>query len=142
MEVGSAVMGAKSAQVIAHGADAIKVMRTANTADNAAGCSEGNGKVQRAMSCAEREATQATGMVRGGRSGTHYVSDAVNSDPLRARQRLALGQTPEVKVTMEVPEGAFSPPSRISPLNNMPGGGMERTATGEVPATIVRIDEY
>jgi hypothetical protein len=98
--------------------------------------------VQRAMSRAELEAMQSTGLVRGGRNGTHYVSDAVNSDALRARQRLARGQTPEVRVTMEVPAGTFSPPSRVGPLNNMPGGGMERTATGDIPARILRVDEY
>ena len=98
--------------------------------------------VQRAMSRAELDAMQSTGLLRGGRSGTHYVSDAVNSDALRARQRLALGQTPEVRVTMEVPGGAFSPPSRVGPLNNMPGGGMERTATGNIPARVLRVDEY
>ena len=98
--------------------------------------------VQRAMSRAELDAMQSTGLLRGGRSGTHYVSDAVNSDALRARQRLALGQTPEVRVTMDVPGGAFSPPSRVGPLNNMPGGGMERTATGNIPARVLRVDEY
>ena len=83
-----------------------------------------------------------TGLVRGGRPGTHHVSDAVNSDALRARQRLALDTTPEVRVTMEVPGGTFSQPSRINPANRMPGGGMERTATGEIPARILRVDEY
>jgi len=68
--------------------------------------------VQRAMSLAEAEATQATGLVRGGREGTHYVSDAVNSSAQRARQRLALPQTPKVRATMEVPTGRFSPPRR------------------------------
>lgn len=97
--------------------------------------------VQRAMSRAEVEATQATGLIRGGREGTHYVSDAVNSGAQRARQRLSLGQTPEVRVTMEVPKGKFSPPSKVAPKNGMPGGGMERTATGQVPAKVIRVDE-
>jgi len=38
--------------------------------------------VQRWMSKAELEATQKTGLLRGGREGTHYVTDAANADPL------------------------------------------------------------
>lgn len=95
--------------------------------------------VQRWMSKAKLEATQKTGLLRGGRDGTHYVTDAANTDPLRARQRLALPQTPEVRVTLEVPKGVFSQPSRVEPAFNMPGGGMERTVTGNVPVKIVEI---
>jgi len=98
--------------------------------------------VQRAMSRAELAATESSGLLRGGRSGTHYVSDAVNSTAGRAQQRLALPQTPEVRVTLEVPAGRFSPPSRVQPNFNMPGGGMERTASGNVPVRVLRVDEY
>jgi RHS repeat-associated protein len=98
--------------------------------------------VQRAMSRAELAATESSGLIRGGRSGTHYVSNAVNSNALRARQRLALPQTPEVRVTLEVPFGRFSSPSRVEPNFSMPGGGMERSASGDIPARILRIDEY
>jgi hypothetical protein len=62
---------------------------------------------------------------------------AANSDALRARQRLALPQTPEVRATLEVPAGRFSPATRVDPRFNMPGGGLERTATGNVPARVV-----
>ena len=92
--------------------------------------------VERAMSRAELDATRATGLVRGGRDGPHFVSDAVNNNANRARQRLALPQTPEVKVQLEVPKGSFGPPSRVGPANGMPGGGMERTGTGQIPATV------
>jgi hypothetical protein len=67
---------------------------------------------------------------------THYVTDAANSTAKRARQRSALPQTPDVKVTLEVPAGKFSKPSRVEPAFNMPGGGMERTAVGDIPVTI------
>jgi RHS repeat-associated protein len=96
--------------------------------------------VQRWMSKAELESTKKTGLLRGGRDGTHYVTDSANSDPLRARQRLALDRTPEVRVTLEVPSSVLSPPSRVNPLNNMPGGGMERTATGNVPTRVLGED--
>ena len=98
--------------------------------------------VQRAMSRAELEATKKTGLLRGGREGTHHVSDAVNSSSKRTRQRLALPKQPEVRVTMEVPAGKFSRPSKVSPAYNMPGGGMERTATGKIPVKILRVNAY
>lgn len=98
--------------------------------------------VQRAMSQAELQATKDTGLLRGGRVGTaenpHFVSDAVNSDAKRAQQRLALGQAPDVKATLEVPSGTFSAPSKVQPKNGMPGGGTERTATGVVPVKIIK----
>lgn len=97
-------------------------------------------KVQRWMSKAELAATQRTGLLRGGRSGTHYVTDAANSSAIRARQRTALPQTPEVRVTMEVPCGKFSNPSRALPKYKMPGGGMERTAEGNIPVKILKVD--
>ncbi|NJL29130.1 MAG: hypothetical protein HC897_15230 [Thermoanaerobaculia bacterium] len=98
--------------------------------------------VQRAMSRAELAATKATNLLRGGRGGTHFVSDSVSSIGLRARQRLALPQTPELRVTMEVPVGRFSRPSRVAPTFNMPGGGMERTAVGDIPVRILRVEDF
>jgi RHS repeat-associated protein len=96
--------------------------------------------VQRAMSNAEYEATQSTGLLRGGREGTHFVSDNVNSDALRARQRLALPKTPEVRATLEVKKGTFGPPSKVKPNFGMSGGGTERTAVGSVKVKIIRKD--
>lgn len=102
--------------------------------------------VQRAMSRAELDATNTTGLLRGGRAGTHFVSDAVNSTAGRAQQRLALPRPPEIRVTLEVKRGTFSAPSTVAPyrLPNgtiLHGGGTERTAVGEVPVRILRVDE-
>jgi hypothetical protein len=102
--------------------------------------------VQRAMSKAELEATRSTGLLRGGRDGTHYVSDAVNSTASKAQSRLALPVRPEVRVKLEVPAGRFSAPTRVQPLEvapgkTLPGGGMERSATGQVPARVLTVDE-
>lgn len=102
--------------------------------------------VQRWMSKSELEATKETGLFRGGRGGTHYATDAANSSPLRARQRLSLDHTPEVRVELEVPAGRFSQPTRVAPLIEngrvtMPGGGMERTAVGDVPTRVIRVYE-
>ena len=103
--------------------------------------------VQRAMSRAELKATLETGLLRGGRSGSHYVSDAVNSTATRAQNRLALPTTPEIRATIEVPTGVFSPSNKVAPyrLPNgevLPGGGTERIGTGDVPARVIKVDEY
>lgn len=101
--------------------------------------------VQRAMSRGELRAIQGSGVLsRRGRAGSHYVSDAVNSGALRARQRLALPGTPEVRVTLEVPSGIFGPPSRVGPNFGMPGGGMERSAAGslDIPAKVLDVWNY
>ena len=100
---------------------------------------DGTEIVYRAMSQAELDSTQATGLMRGGRSGTHFASDASYTDALRARQRLALAQTPELEVKLQVPAGRFSSPSTVEPLYNMPGGGMERAASGNVPVTVLNV---
>jgi hypothetical protein len=118
---------------------------TASAPRRAGGAARGAGGtgtevVQRWMSRAELEATQSTGLLRGGREGVHYVTDAANTSAQRARLRLALPQTPEVRVTLEVPGGTFSAPSRVQPAFNMPGGGMERTATGQIPVKILGVD--
>jgi hypothetical protein len=102
--------------------------------------------VQRAMSKAELDATKKTGLVRGGREGTHYASNAIGNDAKRVQQRLALGTKPQVKVTMQVPKGTFSASTRVKPaqLPNgkvLPGGGMERTATGNISAKIIKVKE-
>jgi len=101
--------------------------------------------VQRAMSIAELNATRATGLIRGGRGGTHFVSNNVNSSASRAQLRLALPVRPEVRVHLQVPSGRFSAPSRVQPLQlpggrRLPGGGMERSATGNIPVRITRVD--
>ena len=67
-----------------------KVLDILEDAAKAARAARGTEIVQRAMSRNELEAIRKSGVLsRGGRSGPHHVSDAVNSDPLRARQRLS-----------------------------------------------------
>jgi hypothetical protein len=85
------------------------------------------------------EATQRTGLVRGGRPGTHYVTDNANSAAQRIRQRLALPQTPELVVDLRVPTNVFSRPTRVRPNFGMPGGGMERSASGRVACEVVAV---
>ena len=116
-----------------------KAVKFVNKVDNVADAASIINKteiVQRAMSKAELINTQITGLVRGGRGGMHHVSPALNRNALRARQRLALDYTPEVRGTMEVPAGSFSKPTRIAAKHKMPSGGLQRTATGNIPANI------
>lgn len=93
------------------------------------------------MSRADLEATLETRLVSGGRPGTHYVTDFASHNAERARQRLALPQTPEVRVQLEVPRRFFSPPKRVDRAYGMPGGGMERTATGPITCQVVCVWE-
>ncbi|MGH7458811.1 MAG: RHS repeat-associated core domain-containing protein, partial [Longimicrobiaceae bacterium] len=127
------------------GGDALRAMAIAAPATGVVRGTAARGGaqvVQRAMSSAELTATRATGLLRGGRGGRHFVSDAVNSNALRARQRLALAQTPDVRVTFSVPAGRFSAPRRIPPHGGMPGGGMERVAEGQIPVQILDVLKY
>jgi hypothetical protein len=94
------------------------------------------------MSKAELSATLETGLLRGGRPGTHFVSNSISSRASKARQRLALPQAPELRVTIQVPSGKFSSATRVDPAFNLPGGGLERSATGEIPVKILRVDEF
>lgn len=139
--VGQALKGARAVErgveavgAVDHGVDAARGVGAG------AGAAKETVTVQRWMSKAELKATADTGLLRGGRDGTHHVTDAANADPLRARQRLALDRTPEVRATLEVPGSALSTASRVNPKYNMRGGGMERTATGNVPARVIGVD--
>lgn len=44
---------------------------------------------------------------------------ASNTNAKRARQRLSLPQTPDVRVDLEVPKGVFGPPSPVRPQYGM-----------------------
>jgi len=105
---------------------------------------EGTEVVERAMSKAELQATRDTGLVRGGREEEHFVTNSVSKSATKAQQRLALRTRPEVGVQLEVPKGIFSAARRVKPLEHprggkLPGGGLERTATGKIPARVIRV---
>jgi hypothetical protein len=158
---GGVATGIKAYRAADTAADALKTARTGSAAveqtakagskvavgEAEAVAKNGTEVVQRAMSRAELEATRETCLLRGGREGTHHVSDAVNTTAKRARERLGLPKEPEVRVTMEVPVGNLSPPSRVQPFEVqpgkvLPGGGMERTATGDILVKILDVREY
>jgi hypothetical protein len=97
--------------------------------------------VQRVMSRAELENTKATGLLRGGREGTHFVTDSAPDSAVGAQQQLALPTTPEVRVTMEVDSNAISPSSSVKPAFGQPGGGTERMATGQISVKILKVED-
>ncbi|MCP4372052.1 MAG: hypothetical protein GY797_28630 [Deltaproteobacteria bacterium] len=95
------------------------------------------------MSRAELNSIKSSGVLsRGGRSGPHFVTDAANKSAKRARQRLSLSDTPELRASLEVQKDVFSVPSKIQPKFNMSGGGLERTAPGhlDIPVNVIKID--
>jgi hypothetical protein len=132
----SKVIGASGVELLS-GVWVAKLAKADKAVDATKGSGAGTEVVERWMSKAELKATKETGLMRGGREGKHYVTDSANSTAKRARQRLALDRTPEVKVRLEVPTGTFSSPSRVKPAYTMPGGGMERTATGSIPVRVI-----
>lgn len=97
--------------------------------------------VQRVMSRAELEATEKTGLLRGGREGTHFVTDSAPDSAAEAQRQLALPNTPEIKVTMEVPKSAVSSSEPVGSDFGQPGGGTQRTATGQVPVKIISVKD-
>jgi hypothetical protein len=140
---GYAYSGAAGVAGYAAGQVAGKLVNDTVTAVSNKLAGGGTETVQRVMSKAELTATQETGLLRGGRTtNEHYVTPAASGDALRARQRLALPSTPEVKVTMEVPKDVFPNATRVEPKYNMPGGGLERHISGEikVPVKITNIE--
>ena len=136
----SVKVGGKFGKNLGKIVDGIKnVFWSGDKADGVIGASKkGTETVQRWMSKTELISTKQTGLLRGGRGGTHYVTNSANINANRARQRLSLDRTPEVRVTREIPAGKLSSPTKVSPQYNMLGGGMERTATGDIPVIIIK----
>jgi hypothetical protein len=124
----------------------------AQNASNARwGAKPGTEIVERAMSLRELTTLMESvlagkpALLRGGARDTpHFVSPAVNSTAVRALRRLALPKIPEVRVTMRVPAGVFSPATRVDPNFGQPGGGLERIAPGnlQISVEVLRIWYY
>jgi len=116
---------------------------TGGALGEAAGTVSGSGKtiVQRVMSREELANTKATGLLRGGRPGTHFLTDSAPDSAVAAQQQLALPTTPEVRVTMEVDSNAVSSSSPVTPDYGQPGGGTQRTATGPVAVKILKVED-
>jgi hypothetical protein len=92
--------------------------------------------VQRAGASGEAEATASTGLLRGGRAGTQYVTDAAPGSAAAARSSLSLGSTPKVRMTLQVHADNLTAPRIVGPRYGQPGGGTERIAD---PGTLARL---
>lgn len=96
-------------------------------------------KVNRYMSRAEADATIESGLARGGRDGITFVTNDFYSTASSAQKALALPNAPEVMLILGVPSSAFSLPSTVRPDYGQPGGGTERTGTGQIPVKVLGI---
>lgn len=98
--------------------------------------------VNRTMSQAELDATRDTGLVRGGRAGTHFVSNDLYATAGEAKAQLSLPQLPDLVAELEVPRGAFSESEPVPPDFGEPGGGTQRLGEGPIPARVGRVQYY
>lgn len=81
---------------------------------------------QRVMSTGELEATESTGLLRGGRTGTNYFTDSASLDAKRAQIRLGLdGPLRDHRVSFTINgDVPVSGPFRAQPgISGTPGGG-------------------
>jgi len=91
---------------------------------------------ERAGSQAEAANTISSGLLRGGRAGTQFVTDAAPASAGDAQRLLALPQRPQVRMTFNVPADQVSAARTVQPRWGQSGGGTERIAD---PGTIARI---
>ncbi len=135
-DIGTMVMPGGQTKGLAKGA--LKALSVGKAAKISHG---GKIVVQRVMSVLEYEHTLATKLLRGGRQGEHFVTTVASNSAKRAQQRLALNKLPEVRVQMVVDEIHFGPIGKVDPMNGMPGGGLQRIGTGEIPVEIINVWE-
>jgi len=72
-------------------------------------------------------ALSKSGAVRGGIGGKNYVTPDKYASASEAQAKLSLPSTPQVRMTLVVPKGAFSAASRVESAFGQPGGGLERS---------------
>lgn len=127
-----------------------QALKAAKIADKAADAAKAVDKAadvghtfQRVMSKAELEVTQATGLLRGGREGENFFTNAASLDAKRAQQRLGLdGPLRDVRVefriTGDVP--LSGPRTAKAGKYGAPGGGREFSTNGKTPIEILKVD--
>jgi hypothetical protein len=96
------------------------------------------------MSKAELETTQATGLLRGGREGENFFTNAASIDAKRAQQRLGLdGPLRDVRVEFRiVGDVPVSGPRIAKPgKSGTAGGGSEFSTNEKTSVQIIRVDE-
>ena len=122
-----------------------KVVEGVKAADHVIDAAKGaSGQVfQRVVSNAELKATQDTGLLRGGRSGENFFTDAASLDAKRAQQRLGLdGPLRDQRIEFRITNDAAVSGPRTAPggRGGTPGGGREFSTQGQTQVEILRID--
>jgi RHS repeat-associated protein len=99
---------------------------------------------QRVMSNAELEATQATGLLRGGREGANFFTNAASLDAKRAQIRLGLdGPLRDVRMTFRITDSSavVGPQRAAAGMTGTPGGGKEFFTNGPTQVDVLRVDQ-
>ncbi|MHB1093028.1 FG-GAP-like repeat-containing protein [Thiobacillus sp.] len=105
---------------------------------------KGGGQVfERVLSNAELRATQETGLLRGGRSGENFFTDAASLDAKRAQQRLGLdGPLRDQRIQFQIKNDVTVSGPRTAPggRSGTSGGGREFSTNEPTQIEILRID--
>ena len=96
----------------------------------------------RYMSRAEAEAIRGTGLLRGGRPGRKYWTDASYQRVDEAKSLLALEYYPEVRLAFRITNNPalLREGTPVEPDNQEPGGGTEWMALDPVEVEVIAVD--
>jgi RHS repeat-associated protein len=98
---------------------------------------------ERVVSKAELEATQKTGLLRGGRDGENFFTNSASLDAKRAQQRLGLdGPLRDARIRFRIKNNVevTGPRSAVPGRTGTAGGGREFSTNGRTEIDILRID--
>lgn len=119
-------------------------VRAADHVVEVANAAKGGGQVfERVLSNAELKATQETGLLRGGRSGENFFTDAASLDAKRAQQRLGLdGPLRDQRIQFQIKNdvAVTGPRKAAGGRSSTPGGGREFSTNRSTQIEILRVD--
>ena len=122
---------------------AIKAARAADKVGDAARVGTGGQTFDRVVSHAELEATQTTGLLRGGREGENFFTNTASLDAKRAHQRLGLdGPLRDTRIRFTIKNGVDISGSRSAKpgQSGTLGNGREFSTNGPTEIDILRAD--
>jgi len=127
------------------GASPVPLGAAAQAAEELAarGAPSGSRVFERVVSRAELEATQSSGVLRGGRSGRNFFTNNASLDAKWAQQRLGLdGPLRDFRIRFSVADDIkVSGPGRVpGGQSGTPGGGREFFTDDLTPIDILRVD--